>query len=203
MTTLLQLRRMVRNRLGSPPSDSFFSDDKVDDAINNAIATLESERNWPWQERMTTLTTGDDTGSIPLPADWRSTRSVWAERELDFLPTYELERWYTTGGTPTVFSHLNGNLELRPKPATGTTVKLYYDRNPTLLFEDGDTPDLPSTAYPAIVAKAAQLCSTREDDRPSANTHLLEYSQWVDRLYNITVQSKRPAGRRIRPGGWI
>lgn len=205
MATLLQLRRMVRNRLGVSANDSFFANDKLDDAINSAVATLEAERNWPWQQRYTTLTTTDDTGEITLPTDWRSTRAVWvSEYELDFVPVYDLLPIPTTRtGTPAIYSHNNGKLLVRPVPTVGTGIVLLYDREASLLVDDADVPEIPENAYPAIVAKAAQLCSTREDDRPSAQTHLIEYSQWVERLYQNSVQSRRPVGRRIRPGNWV
>jgi hypothetical protein len=43
MATLLQLRRMVRTRLGVTQNDGFFKDDRIDDAINNAIAVFDDK----------------------------------------------------------------------------------------------------------------------------------------------------------------
>jgi hypothetical protein len=60
------------------------------------------------------------------------------------------------------------------------------------MSEDMDEPDMPANTYPAVVAKAAQLCSTREDDRPSAQAHLFEYEQWLQRLNRTTREQTRP-----------
>lgn len=204
MANLLQIRRMLRNRLGVSANDSFFANDKLDDAINNAIVTLEAERNWPWQQRHTTLTTTDATGNIALPTDWRSTRALWIdEHELDFVPAYDVLRIPANTGNPSIYSHTNRTLVVRPVPSVGTVFTILYDRECELLTSDNDVPDLPENAYPAIVAKAAHLCSTREDDRPSAQSHLIEYGQWVERLFAMSVQTRRPVGRRIRPGNWV
>lgn len=203
MTTLLQLRRMVRNRLGVSSNDSFFRDDVLDDAINAAVATLESERNWPWQLRTTTITAGLVRGIIPLPDDWRSTRALYSDtNEAVQVTPYELFGMGDLDGDVTAYAHIGNELHVRAVPSSGTELTLLYYRTPTLLEADSDEPDLPKEAYPAIVAKAAQLSSTREDDRPSAQAHLLEYTQWVERLQNVGESSKRPVGRRIRAGSW-
>lgn len=205
MANLLQLRRMVRNRLGVSQNDSFFRDDVLNDAINNAIATFESERNWPWQLRSATVTVpATNRQQLPLPADWRATRALWwDEEELIQVAPYELFAYGDVDGDPSVFAHIGNALEVRSVPTEGTELKLLYYRAPTLLEADSDEPDMPSDAYPAIVAKAAQLSSTREDDRPSAQSHLIEYTQWVERLQNVGESMKRPVGRRIRPGAWL
>jgi hypothetical protein len=204
MATLIQMRRMVRNRLGVSSSDAFFRDDMLDDALNNAVVTFESERNWPWQLRFATLTATDDTGIIALPADWRATRDLRHNAsEVLFVPAYELMGYAGGVGSPQVYSQVGNALHVRPRVAAGTVFELCYYRNASLLVEDADEPDLPVNAYPALVAKAAQLCSTREDDRPSAEAHLLEYSQWVQRLTVTGENTTRPVGRRIRAGNWV
>lgn len=204
MANLLQLRRMVRTRLGVTQTDAFFRDDKIDDAINNAIVTFEAERNWPWQLRQVDITLTDATGVVPLPTDWQSTRAVWqSDNELTYVAPYDLQRWGTATGDADAFSLIGRTMELRPRPATGTVITHQYHRTATLMSEDTDEPDMPANSYPAIVAKAAQLCSTREDDRPSAQAHLLEYEQWLQRLVRTTREQTRPVGRRIRRGSWI
>ena len=204
MATLMQLRRMVRTRLGVTATDSFFRDEQIDDSINNAIATFEAERNWPWQLRSTTLTTTIERGVVAVPEDWRATRALYSGRyEVAEVPPYDLYGYGDDDGEVQVFAHVGNAIHVRNIPSAGTELILMYYRVPTLLESDSDVPDLPADAYPAIVAKAAQLSSTREDDRPSAQAHLLEYEQWLTRMLHTGEASKRPKGRRIRPGNWI
>ena len=202
MANLIQLRRMVRNRIGVSSTDQFFRDDLIDDALNAAIVTFESERNWDWQLRVATITAPDSTGVLPLPTDWKATRDLRSTDELAYVRPYELLDYRDEVGTPQVYSHIGNTLEVRPLAAVGTTFKISYYRNATLLTEDADEPDLPDNGYPAIVAKAAHLCSIREDDRPSAETHLVEYMQWLDRMNKTGNNTTRTVGRRIRPGNW-
>ena len=57
-----------------------------------------------------------------------------------------------------MWSLIGNQMFVRPVPHVGTALLVTYYRSASLLFEDNDSPDLPSNAYPAIVAKAAQLC---------------------------------------------
>ena len=203
MANLLQMRRMLRNRMAASSSDQFFKDDVLDDALNNALATFESERNWPWQLQQSNIVTTDATGDVAVPTDWRATRSVWCQGDLSEVAPYDLLERDATIGTPAVFAMVGTTMKLWPYAPAGTTIKLIYARQPTLLVNDNDSPQMPALYYPALIAKAAQLASVREDDRAAAGTHLLEYQQWLERLNMTTVQSTRPKGRRIRPGSWV
>jgi hypothetical protein len=51
-TTLMQLRRLTRSRLGVPITDDFFSDAILDDNVNLAVQAIEAEYRWPWAERV-------------------------------------------------------------------------------------------------------------------------------------------------------
>lgn len=201
--TLVQLRRMVRNRIGRSANDAYFDDARVNDAINNAATTFASERDWPWSMSYATISSPVDPGTITLPNDWRSTKALYyLERELDYIPPFELLKYGLDRGEPSVFSHIGTELHVRAVPNAETDFKLLYHRVPVLLDSDSDVLDMPEYCYPAVVAKAAQLCSTREDDRPAAASHLLEYDQWVQRLLMSGLNHKRPVGRRIRSGSW-
>jgi hypothetical protein len=48
--TLMQLRRLVRSRLGIPVADDFMPDHVIDDHVNLAIQAIESEFRWPWSD---------------------------------------------------------------------------------------------------------------------------------------------------------
>jgi hypothetical protein len=149
------------------------------------------------------IDTTTDDGTVPLPEDWQTTRAVWHnDNELAYVTPYDLGRWGDTSGYPDAWSLIGRDLQVRPRPATGTTIRLMYYRVASMLTEDTDIPDMPANTFPAIVAKAAQLCSTREDDRASAQSHLLEYEQWLQRLLITSKEQTRPVGRRIRPGAW-
>ena len=54
-TDLTTLRRLVRQRMGVPTSDDFFTDTVLTDTINQALFTVDAEQRWPWMEQVDTV----------------------------------------------------------------------------------------------------------------------------------------------------
>lgn len=204
-TSLLFIRKLVRDRLGIPMHDSYFPDPLIDANINLAILAVEEAHRWPWNETIGTITL-DDTGlSALLPEDWRATKAVVDAQgdALELCVSYDLERLRqgNTQGRPGWFCIIANSIYFAPTGA-GEGFTHYYYRSPKLLNVDEDVIRMPSQHVGTVVAKASQLCSTREDDRPSAAVHLMEYQEGIDRMRKDTKPSTRPQQKRIRPGAW-
>ena len=205
MSNLLVLRRDVRNRVGIPIIDSFQGPEVIDSAINAAIRTIDSEHRWPWQERIDTSQTVVDQASVTMPADWRTTRAVYiGDVEVQQRSPGDLYLWSADDrGRPQIWSLIGGNIYLRPIPDQAYTVTHLYYKTPTLLVEDVDVPDVPQHHEDAIVAKAAELLSIREDDRAAAQAHLAEYLTAIARMRKDVRRSTGPIRIRVREGSWI
>ena len=54
-TSLLFIRKLVRDRLGIPMHDSYFPDPLIDANINLAILAVEEAHRWPWNETIGTV----------------------------------------------------------------------------------------------------------------------------------------------------
>jgi hypothetical protein len=203
MANLMQLRQSVRARLGVGVNDNFVTDELIDSHINIAVQTIEAEGLWPWQERRVTLTTTANVEELALPTDWSRNRALKHQlNEIHHVVPYDLDR-YRGSGVPSHYSIIGNKMLLGPTPSSAMEVTLYYYKTPAYLAEDRSTPELPARYYPAVIAKAAELMSIREDDRASAGSHLAEYLQWTNRMRRENRTTSRPAGRRIRPGGWV
>lgn len=203
MTTLMHFRRLTRSRLGVPIADDFFDDSTLDDNINLAIAVLTAESNWPWNERAETFTLDAGTDSFPLPDEWTASRSVFCGyNEVQLVSPSDLDRWPTSiSGPPEVWTPYNDRIEVRP--AGGGEIRHSYYVGEPWLVEDADRPHLPDRFAGAVVAKAAELLSQREDDRAAAAAHLVEYQSWVTRMRRDVRGSTGPIVPRVRPGSQI
>jgi hypothetical protein len=202
--TLMQLRRLVRSRLGVPMTDDFFTDDVLDDSINLAIDTIETEFRWPWQERIETVTVTPAEPDVAMPVGWRATHGLFnGEEELACISALDILSWSDTPGAPTVWAPVGDSLLVRPLVQTSTELTHFYQRDPVWLREDTDTPDMPAQFSGAIVAKAAELLSNREDNRAAAGVHLTDYTQWIVRMRRELRRSTGPIRVRVRPGGWV
>jgi len=202
--TLMQLRRLVRARLGVPSNDDMFQDDVLDDHINLAIDTIEMEQRWPWQERIEQVTVSPAAPDIVLPAGWRATHGLFnGEEELSLVSPLDILSWAETSGAARVWAPVGDSLLVRPLVSGDVTLTHFYQRDPVWLRDDSDQPDMPSQFTGAIVAKAAELLSTREDNRAAAAVHLADYTGWIQRMRRDLRRSTGPLRIRVRPGSWV
>lgn len=206
MTQLSDLRRLVRQRLGVPTGDDFFTDPVLTDLVNAAINTIEEEHYWPWAEVIdpaASLTAGQST--LTKPARWRATRALFnGPDELTLVPITDLLNVApATVGTPTAWTDTGAGIRVAPAPSGPLTLIHVYYQAPVDLVADTDTPDLPSSMSDAIVCKAAELGSAREDDQPARTAHGNDYAKWMQRMLRAQRRSTGPLRVRVRPGGWI
>lgn len=202
---LSQLRQMVRSRIGVPTSDRFQDSTEIDAAINLAVDTVESEHRWPWQERATTATLTAGDPEMPMPSDWASSRVLFIEDAelVNVAPADLYRRPLTPQAQPDVWAIINGTIYVRPTPDDAHVVTHMYYRAHSALENDSDTIDMPDRFAVAVVAKAAEHLSIREDDRSSAAAHLAEYMTTIARMRRDVRRSTGPMRVRVREGGWV
>ena len=202
---LMQLRRLVRSRMGVPLDDDFMSDSVLDDHINLACQSLDAEAHWPWTDMAEAVTLTSTSPDIVPAMDWRATRSItYQKRELALVAPADLLRVFAwTSDVPTMWSPVNDLIAVRPKPNHAVEVIHHYYRQCMWMVEDGDTPMFPHEYTGAIVAKAAELLSARESSGGDAARHGTEYTGWVTRMRRDMRRSTGPVTVRVRPGGWV
>jgi hypothetical protein len=203
-TQLVDLRRLVRAEMGVPTSDDFFTDTVLNDAINQAIGCIEEEHYWPWS--MVTANQPAFTGVnvVTPPVDWRATRSLYyGASELQLVSVSDVLGAGTALGTPEVWADFGTELRVAPAPSGDITLIHTYYVTPALLVANTDAPRLPSSMTGALVSKAAELLSAREDDQTARAAHNADYQKWVQRMLRSQRRSTGPLKVRVRPGSWI
>jgi len=206
-TNLVTLRRMVRDRLGIPAGDSFFSDSVLDTNINLAVASFDSEMRWPWNEVVGELALESGVNPTKLPEDWSAMKAVVAANGdvLEQMPAYDRARFdYPSSEARAFYAVVNRNIYHAPGPGAASTLTLYYFTEPSMLEEDDDMTACPSQHVLTIVAKACQLSAVREGERSESTDHFTEYLAGVGRARKeVNRSSTRGVGRRIRPGAFL
>lgn len=202
MTDLAAFRRRVRQRMGVPTSDDFFTDAVLADAINEAIETVEEEHFWPWSQRVDELTVSN--GVLGKPDRWRATRGVYtpAGDELRLIALSDFMAYGNVAGAPQVWADSGTEIVIAPVPNGTTLIHVFY-LMPAPLVADDDEPDMPASASGAVIAKAAELLSAREDDQTARAAHGSDYAKWTQRMLRSQRRSTGPMRVRVRPGGWI
>jgi hypothetical protein len=207
VTTLLQMRRLVRTRLGVPVHDNMMRPELIDDCVNLAIQEIEEQHRWPWQETVQdpapTVTT--DEPYFDVPEGWRATVTLLRDTtELQQFSYADLMRYPSSAtGAPTVYALIGDRIHVRPYPQAETTLIHIYIGTPTLLTADTDEPEIPAGYTGAIVAKACELLAIREDNRAAAATHAATFAQWMGNMRKDNRRTTGPITPRIRPGNWV
>lgn len=205
--TLMQLRRRTRSRLGVPLSDAFFTDDILDDHINLALDVIDSEHNWPWNERHEQVDVGTD-GVVALTTPPRRTmRSVFVQGiELRPISSSDLLRDFGSTprtGVPSAWAELASEIVVRPVPGEVMKADVVYYVTSIPLAADADMLTMPDQYAGSVIAKAAELLSVREDNGSAAERHAAEYAQWLGRMRRALRRSTGPIQPRVREGGWV
>jgi hypothetical protein len=204
MMNLSGYRQRVLARLGVPAGDTFFTPTIVNDAVNQALVTIEEEAYWPWSEAIVAIPVLAGESGVVMPDDWRATKQVYVGQwELGQQSITDLLAWAESAtGTPAVWCDYGDRIEVRPMPSHDTTLTVAYYKAQPYLWADTDKPMIPDRYHPAVIAKAAELLSRREDDGPSQAGHLADYTVWVGRMRKAMRSTTRPVVPRVRPGSW-
>src|SRR4051812_24996942 len=89
--TLMQLRRLVRSRMGIPIDDDFMQDTVLDDHINLALQAVSAEGHWPWDDAVEEVHLTAAAPDIVPSKDWRVTRGViYGHAELALVAPVDL-----------------------------------------------------------------------------------------------------------------
>lgn len=187
--------------MGVPTSDDFFTDQVLNDAINEAVGTVEAEHNWPWAERVVQTTVAN--GVLVKPARWATTRGLFTldGDELRLVSLSDLLANGATQGNPQAYA--DAGTDILTAPLSNVTLTHVYYQAPIDLVADTDEPDLPDSMSGAIISKAAELLSAREDDQAARQAHGNDYKAWVQRMLASQRNTTGPMRVRVRPGGWI
>lgn len=193
--TYSELRRSVHRRTGVA-----FDDAALGELVNQALAGIAAENDWPWLEREVTFSTVDGTGAYTPTAGWTRTKQVVIDGDdLEHYAGADLS-WYGEVGTPRGFRIVADQLVLYPTPNAVHTVTHRYIASEATLALDGDTPSLPVAYHPAVVEYAAWLAMMRTGDTKRASMFFDSWIGWRERMKDSRRRTIRRHRIRVRPG---
>ena len=170
--------------------------------VNEAVQAIGEERDWPWQDAVDSFTsTGAE--AYYLPSDYVRTRAVtvgsYPTNQISLAAHDAYDTTYMPGALHT-YTIEEGQLLIKPAPASGTTVVHRYVAEETPLVADTDEPLLPTRFHQAIVNYASAIVLDRAGDEKRAASARLEYERWLKRMTDSMVRSQQTARITVRPG---
>lgn len=191
-----EFRQAVKDRLAIPASgDARLPDATLNGYIDEALAVLHRERDWPWMLTSISMNWSAGNPSLGLPADFlRARRLLVAGRVVEEVQFDELLddrganrcRWAVVGTTA----------RLAPTNTSAVVGDLWYYQAPAALTSDLSVPKLPVVHHGTIVHYAAHLANLTRQDSKRAEESLSLYRQALMAVHNDANRSTGP--RRVR-----
>ncbi len=104
------------------------SNELADTFLEQSLARIQRTLRVPSMERGNLVTTNVEVpDSIVLPEDFLSMKYVYSgDTLLEYVDIGRFLRYAVQGGSPTIYTRIQGEIKLKPAPATGTAVTLIY-----------------------------------------------------------------------------
>lgn len=165
------LRLAIERRLGvtAPSGDPKLGPDSIHEAINTALASISSDRQFEWLLTSSAGTIATVTGQMTLPTDCvdikdltilQTDGSYLRARQgpfEDVIPT-------RVGSTPQ-WCRFGSVIQANPIPTTGAlTTRLYYWKSEPTLDADDQSPLMPSQFHECIILLACRDLAIRKSD---------------------------------------
>lgn len=157
--TLAQLRTKTRLRLGATSDDAMLTDTQLNESVNNGLRNFALERDWPWLQLHSTISTVVGQESYALPANCLRilAMSIDGSEPLEEVLLADLLRYQRNVTTRQPFAYMNDTLNIRlaPIPTQVYSIDLQYQRAENELTVDADTILTPNYYTDLLVTYAA------------------------------------------------
>lgn len=184
MSALSTLRTSVRRLINEEDSDdSHFTNDEINDYLNQATMFLGTQMEWPLQTSIASSV--EDQALYSLPDDFISLVDVYFDNtKLDVLEREDLSainpNWQDSASEKprVVYKADNAVIGLYPAPNADNSnlnIQIQYIQVPATLSSDSDIPDLHTAFQMCLPFYAAFLCETKIGNDKKAQTDLQYY----------------------------
>lgn len=170
MATLAALRTEMRTAAIEPATDPMFTDQNLTRWINQGLAKIAGEADWPWLLKQDTFTASGPTTT--LPTNWARTKKVYVAGRPAHRLNYPAAKNTVTGTW--LYSVFDGQLTIHPDPLGNQVDHVYVARENTL-SADTDSPLLPDRWVPLLVAEVMVQWNLGSNDMPEAREWRGEY----------------------------
>lgn len=189
-STLATLRSKLRTQLKIDTQKNVWSDDTLNNYLNDSYSRIQRDGDYDWQETMggnQLTTTASGTQEYTLPSDNARLDLIrFNGNELFYTTKIATKRMDTTNistSTPSHYYIESGIIGLWPIPTTAQTLDIDYRKRLTRLSSDSDTIDFNEDFDQAVINFASYLAwnGYRGGEEKAAN-ELAAYQIELDKL---------------------
>jgi len=201
---LQDIRTEVLETAGLASDDARFPDATLNRIINRALRTVSSEKDWPWNQGQTNLSTVADTQTTTFPATASKILRLEIDgRDLVRVQPREGGRFSQDKGKPFSYFVEHDLIHWAPVPDGVYTVYCAYHGYETALSGDTDEPALPDRYIDLLVQTALVQVAERIRDTDLYSIADRERRAWIRRMADEAQRSAAPAKVKTRADWWI
>ena len=197
MTAASALIVKIRNRVNLATDDARVTDADLLDFINAAIQDVEAQKEWPWREKIETITINANDNDYTPAADWKTTLSVTL---VDPPAVIQRKSWKWTRrltwsdmtGVPVYYTSHAGVLYLFPTPDKAYSMQHRYLETVDVLGSTSATVSNPDWFDPIIVTKAASYVAQKLRDSELYQMLETQYKQQLKGFADDVSRSYEP-----------
>lgn len=203
--TLTDYEQRLIDRLSTVSGDTQLTQAVRFRAINDALAQICLERDWPWLLTSETIATVAGTSTSALPARHIRTDSITETAtgiSLSRRSQIELDQ-VIYQGPPRIY-HIDGSaITFKPIPNGVYSLTHRYRQFEAQLTSGSNTPLIPDLYSRGVVEYAAILCLRQVKEFERSAEAEKDYGAWLRRVQDNVNMSREPIRVRVRPGSWI
>lgn len=204
MTAASALIISIRNRVNLATDDARVTDANLLDFINAAMQDIEAAENWPWRQKIESISVSADDNTYTPAADWRTTLSLTLDDPTSVLHkrTWKWTRRLANSdlkGIPKFYTEHAGMLYLYPMPDAAYTLHHRYLETTDVLGSTSATVGNPDWFDHLIVTKTSSYVAQKLRDSELYQMLETQYKQQlrvfrddVARNYEpVTISTRR------------
>lgn len=192
---LVEIRRRVNQRSGLA-----LGNGAVDALINEALAQISDEDDWPWLKIAVTGTWETDATTLAVPDTMKAVRyldvagTIYRPQESDQTAAYR-----TDGDRAIGFSVEAGTITPTPTPANAAAYTLHGVALEKILDGDAEEPRIPDTWIGCVVSLAISMAHDRPEGNDKAGARA--QARYDSQLHRMRRSVRNPTrGARVPRG---
>ena len=197
MTAASALIVKIRNRVNLSPDDLRLGDTELLDFINAAVQDVESQKDWPWRQKLESISVAANDNEYTPAADWRTTLSLTLDNPNGVLQkrTWKWTRRLANSditGVPAFYTEHAGVLYLYPMPDAAYTLHHRYLETTDILGSTSATVANPDWFDNIIVTKSASYVAQKLRDSELYQMLETQYKQQLKSFADDVSRSYEP-----------
>ena len=197
MTAASALIVQIRNRVNLSTDDLRLGDTELLDFINAAVQDVESQKDWPWRQKLESISVAANDNEYTPAADWRTTLSLTLDNPNGVLQkrTWKWTRRLANSditGVPAFYTEHAGVLYLYPMPDAAYTLHHRYLETTDILGSTSATVANPDWFDNIIVTKSASYVAQKLRDSELYQMLETQYKQQLKSFADDVSRSYEP-----------